>query len=293
MENKYLETFSIHKNHLLGISYRILGSLAEAEEIVQEVYIKWQSQDIDQIKNFESWLVKVCTNQSIDKLRSAYKQREVYIGPWLPEPVLNSFASWIEDPTELDESISQAFLLILEKLSPKERAVYILREVFSYSFNEISSITNLSPENCRKIAERARKYIHQNKPRFRTPLPEDEILLKKFFATIKSGEIEDIKGHFNQNIEFWSDGGGKVSASRKVLMDQTVIAKFLSSIYKAKEESNFKMEFTKVNNKIGLLVSKLNTELLWELESVFSFEFNDDKISRIFVTRNPDKLQMY
>ncbi len=279
---------------MMALAYRMLGSICEAEEIVQDAYIKWHDHAKENIHNPKSWLLKVCSNLALDRLKKSYKKREEYVGPWLPEPVVNKLGYWEEDHLEKSESLSMAFLLILENLNPMERVVYLLHDIFGYSFKEIGSIVDRSDSHCRKIAERARKYIQTNKPKFDTPSNQDFKILEKFFENVKNGKINRIKELFSENLEFWSDGGGKAIALPKVMVDPEKIGKFFIGILKQgfSKEVEFKNEFTTINNRPGLIFSSKTRKTDWKLETVFSFEFEEGKISRIFAVRNPDKLSL-
>lgn len=287
-----LEDFISQRKYLMNVSYRILGSIVEAEEIVQEVYIKWmEKKHLIEIKNHKAWLVKVCTNLSLDRLRRAYKKREDYIGPWLPEPVVQHLNDWSTlENLEVEESLSISFLLLLEKLSPKQRAVYLLNEVFEYNFNEISEIMDLSPSNCRKILQRSRASLESDKIKYDVTTSESKRALEDFFKVLKESRIKEIKSFLDSNIEFWADGGGKVIAARKVLSDTDTVTKFMNSIYQQVRGAGMRFELIDVNAKMGLLVSKLNEKNIWQVETIFTFEFLDNKIARIYAIRNPDKL---
>jgi RNA polymerase sigma-70 factor (ECF subfamily) len=158
------EDFERHRSLLFSIAYRMLGSVMDAEDIVQEAYLRWQEAPEVEVRSPKSYLSAVVTRLSIDRLRSAQVQREEYVGPWLPEPLLSEGAGYASDPAELDESLSMAFLVVLESLNPVERAVFLLREVFDYDYDEISRLVGKSEANCRQIARRARQSVAARRP---------------------------------------------------------------------------------------------------------------------------------
>lgn len=291
MRADHASLFLQHKSAMLALGYRMLGSICEAEDVVSDVYFKWQKQDLNNISNVKAWLMKVCANTALDLLKKSYKQREVYPGTWLPEPLINDFSLWDESPAD-SESLTTAFLLLLEKLSPLERSVFLLHDIFNYPFSEVAELLNRSNDACRKIAERARHRIQSNKTKFDAPSVKDVLTLERFFTQVKLGEVEQIKSLFAEDIEFWSDGGGKVSAIPIVLTDSRKISKFFISIIGNAAQRNevYRHEFVTVNHRQGLILSKQQNEADWQLATVFSFEFQHGKIARIFAVRNPDKL---
>ena len=291
MSDKSLDIFLQNKSSMMALAYRMLGTISEAEEVVQEVYIDWQKQDPSLIENPKGWLLTVCSRTSIDALKRSYKKREVYSGPWLPEPVIDGFEHWQESSLETYESLTMAFLLLLEKLNPVERAVYLLHDVFGHSFSETSSIVEKSEANCRKIAERARKYIQENRSKYDKPSGKDVVILQRFFETLKKGDVGEVKALFTEHPEFWSDGGGKATAVPRVLSDSQQISKFFINIMKQNYQGA-RAEFASINGRQGVILSSQNENSEWTFQTVFSFEFHEGKISRIFAVRNPDKFTL-
>ncbi len=289
-----LETFNRHRGQLMALGYRMLGSLSEAEDMVQETYLRWQEAKSEEVENPKAWLTKVCSRLCIDQLRKASRQREEYVGPWLPEPLPNAFRPWEEpdQPIETSESLSIAFLLILEKLSPMERAVFLLHDVFNYSFKEVAGLVEGNEEQCRKLGQRAREAIQRERPRFDQPDAESFKVLERFFSAARNGEEAKLQELLAANSEFWSDGGGKVAAATKVIDDPAKIIKFLVGLNRLAQQQHlvFKSDFTMVNNRPGMLLARQQSDGHYGLETVFSFEFQDGKISRIYAMRNPDKL---
>ncbi len=299
-QDEKLAIFLKSQAKLKALSYRMLGSIAEAEELVQDVYITWHERDITTIQNHEAWLVRVCINRCLDYREKAQKIRETYPGTWLPEPALDSFTEWNimesqespEKRVSFKESTSIAFLLLLERLSAIERAIFLLREIFEYSYTEISLMVDRTTASCRKIAERSRKAILDNKPRF----DSDEVkltVLKNFYDTLMKGDVDQLRLLLADDAEFWSDGGGKVSAVPYVMTNPLHITKFLIKIFASSNENfQWRTEMTKVNGSLGIIVSTREKGGFWTLATVFSMESIEGKVAKIYGIRNPDKLKL-
>lgn len=276
------------------------GSLAEAEDIVQETFVACLGTDPAEILNHRAWLTRVCTNKALDYLKLAHKRREAYVGVWLPDAVPDSFQFWgnLEDPSlpgdEIlrKESLTMSFLLMLQKLSPEERVVYLLSEVFSYSLKEIGEFLQKTEEAIKKISQRARKAF-DNEKRFRNDGPESERVINRFFEIAKTGNAEALAGMLSPDSEFWPDSGGKVpTASKSVIFDIVRTSRFFAGIWASKpfQSDSIKWEYHQVNARPGLIVSSL-TENGWKIDTILSFELENGKIARIYSQRNPDKLQ--
>lgn len=290
MEDKNQE-FQQYYNFLISLSYRYLGSFSEAEDVVQEVAIEWLKHQRDEINHPKAWLIRVCTNKSLDALKKAYKKREVYTGTWLPEILPDSFITW-DNELETKESLKTSFLILLENLNPKERAIYVLRIVFEYNFKEIAEFVETSDANCRKIFQRAKSKIEDQKTHYDQSSDMAYENIRALFNFAKEGSSEKIMSLLSTDSEFWSDGGGKASAARQIFYNPNKIAHFFATIFHnlSKDGNTYKFNFIAVNHQPGLVLSKINDQGLWSLETIFSFEFIDDKIARIYAQRNPDKL---
>lgn len=275
------------------------GSLSESEDIVQDTFIEALKISPENIEQPKSWLTKVCLNKSIDHLKLAYKKRETYPGTWLPDAIPDSYQFWdhlVETPSPetklaLSESLTFSFLILAERLSPEERAIYLLKEIFGYPFKEIAELLQKSESACRKIAERARKAIEAGERRF-TPSDHPERIIERFFNSVKQGDQEAILELLDESSEFWADGGGKVAALRKVLKDSRKTAMFFAFIGKSvTDPENTKVEFQYVNSRPGVVIAKKQVSGLWLFESILSFEIDGEKILRIYSQRSPDKLK--
>lgn len=299
--SEWEQSFKEYRPFLVAFAFRMTGSLSEAEDLVQETFLMGSSTDPKEIKNHKSWLTKICSNKGLDHLKSAYKRRESYHGTWLPDAVPESLQVWNslnETPSPdknlvLSESLTTSFLLLVERLTPEERVVYLLNEVFDYSFKEISTFLEKSEEACRKMAQRARDSMAKDRPTFSSAPSNAEELIAQFFTTAKNGDQAGLVSLLAEGSEFWADGGGKVSASASILYDKEKIARFFKGIgtSPALNSSEFRYEFSLVNSRPGLVISKKLPDGLWTIDGVYSFEFLDQKIVRIYAQRNPDKLK--
>lgn len=270
---------------LFSIAYRMTGSVADAEDLVQEAFITFNRVSAGKvIENKKAYLCKIVMNSSIDKLRSAASQREVYMGEWLPEPLIGAG----NDPADsylLKESISTAYLLLLQQLTEDERAVYLLREVFQYNYKEIAAVIEKSAANCRQIFHRAKKSM-DNRPR--AAAVDFQLMrssVEQFTLALQKGNISEMLALMNADSVFISDGGGKVKAALKPIYSSERIVTLLTGIMKKLPE-NSNMEFKVVNGYPGVVLS-INGHVAY----VVSIEFQDDKISRMYMVANPDKLE--
>lgn len=275
-----LENFTALRPRLFGIAYRMLGSFADAEDIVQETYVRLHSSDSSNILNFEAWLVSVATRLSIDKLRSAQKQRESYIGEWLAEPVAPSDLGQIENRSDL----SLAFLYILERLSPTERAAFILREVFDRDYAEIAEIIGKSDVFTRQIVSRAKKFVRSENKRFDSSEQKKRKLLNRFIRSATSGDLTGLIEVFSDDIRLISDGGGIVKAAVKIVTGRRRIAR-LYSIQGKKSFIGLEPEIINANGSPALLITDNGKPF-----SLISVEVEGDKIVQLNNMMNPEKL---
>lgn len=294
------EAWKQYRPFLTSFAFRLTGSLSEAEDLVQDTFLECATVARSEIKNPKSWLTKVCANKGIDHLKSAYKRRETYPGTWLPDVIPDSLQVWSnlqgsispEKNLIASESLTTSFLLIVERLTPEERAVYLLSEVFEYSYKEISALLEKSEEACRKTAQRARAAV-LSAPRFSANSPDSTALISRFFECAKNGDSASLVELLSDESEFWSDGGGKVAAAKTILTEKTKIAGFFAALgaSNAFASGDFKLDFTEVSSRHGLIISKRLPSGLWTFETILSFEILDRKIARIYAQRNPDKLK--
>jgi RNA polymerase sigma-70 factor (ECF subfamily) len=289
--NNWESHFKNHRPYLVAFSYRMTGSLAEAEELVQETFLACTAVNPEEINNHRSFLTKICSNKCLDHLKSAYKKRETYVGSWLPDAVPDSFHHF-DQSLILNESLTTTFLLLIEKLSPEERVVYILSEVFEYTYSEIAEFLNKSVEALRKIAQRARSAIASQKIKYDSNSIQAQNLIVEFFEIVKRKDKAALMALLSEDSEFWSDGGGKVNAIRVVIKNNEQIVRFFSSEVIASIYSfeGLKIETGRVNTLPGIMISKQLSDGSWHFDTIMNFEIKDNKIARIYSQRNPDKL---
>lgn len=277
--------FTENRSYLFGVAYRMLGTVMDAEDILQEAYLRWQTVDSREVESPRAYLTTIVTRLCLDFLASARVRRERYVGPWLPEPlVVSSEDESAEGLVERYESISMAFLVLLESLSPVERAVFLLREVFAYDYPEVARIVEKSEANCRQIARRARERISAGRPRFSADRERGERLLARFVDACTGGDLAGLEGVLAADITLWSDGGGKVRAARNPIHGANNVARFLLGILR-NAPADVAVRAASVNGGPGLIVS-----VAGHVQSVLAFDVGDDAIQAIRVVVNPEKL---
>lgn len=284
-DEEKVEIFKKHRARLFGIAYRMLGTHAEAEDIVQETYIKWHEADAQEIENAEAWLVTIATRLSIDRLRKASKLRETYIGPWLPEPLVISEKPTPQEELELASNLSMAFMFLLERLSPVERAAFLLHDIFDCGYADIARIVGKTETASRQLIHRARERVRTEKTRFQTDETERVKLIKKFSEASITGDETALFELFSDEIVSVSDGGGRVTASRKIIRNKAKLSHALAMFGKKFGES-FKNVFFRINGELGIL-----TFIEGKIYSATTFEFENGKISAMYRVMNPDKLK--
>jgi len=282
METEQL--YEAYQSLLFSLAYRILGSVMDAEDIVHDVFISLNNmEDVQVIENMRAYLCKMVTNRSIDKLRSAAHKRNVYVGMWLPEP----FVEETDDPSEsfvMKESISTAYLLLLQQLTEVERVVFILKEVFSYSYEEIASIVDKSSVNCRKIFQRARKSISEKPKQSTLSTKKIAAYVEKFVSSLQCGDAQGMLEVLKTDAILKADGGGKATtAIHPIYSADRIIRLFFGIGKKFPEEYN--VDYKIVNGAPGVIV-KVNNKVTY----VLSFTFENEKISNIYMMVNPEKL---
>ncbi|HEY7909915.1 MAG TPA: RNA polymerase sigma-70 factor, partial [Thermomicrobiales bacterium] len=226
------ELFNDYRPLLFSIAYRMLGSVMDAEDMVQEAFLRWQRAVHAEVTSPKSYLTAVVTRLCIDHLGAAYVRRESYVGPWLPEPLVTE-GDAMTDTMALADSLSLAFLVLLERLTPVERAVFLLHEVFGYPYEEIAGIVEKNAANCRQIGQRARRHIHADRPRFDPSPAEQERLTQQFIVSCTSGDLGALVAILADDITLWADGGGKVAAARRPIHGAENVARFLGGLAKA------------------------------------------------------------
>lgn len=280
-----LELFNQYRSLLFAIAYRMLGSTTDAEDMVQEAWIRWQSTQTA-VQSPKAFLSSLITRLCIDQLRSARVQRERYVGIWLPEPLITEQANDTGDAAELAESLSFAFLTLLECLSPTERAIFLLREVFDYDYAEIAKTVGKSIPNCRQIVCRARQHLVLRRPNIRPSLQQKEEVIAQFLTSWNQGDLPSLVALMAENITFWSDGGGQVIAAQRPLHGCQKVARFLVAIRRSRLIPTLSSQIIQINAQPGIL-----NFVEGQPQSIFSFEFASEGIEAIFAVVNPNKLK--
>jgi RNA polymerase sigma factor (sigma-70 family) len=280
----HVDTFAQASPMLMGLAYRMLGSRADAEDAVQDTFIKWQKADKQKIDNPAAWLTAACTRRCIDLLRSAHKRRVDYVGAWLPEPIQTASETMSDETPELAASLTTAFLLMLERLTPKERAAYLLHEIFDMDYPDIATALGLQEATCRKLVSRARSNIDQAKVRHNTPLERQEQLLAAFHGAIASGDTHAFAAMLSDDIELRTDGGGKVRALLEVMRGKVGVLEFIGRLHQFWKP--FDWVVSDLNGGRGVVLKQDGVTM-----ATVSFAFDEAGIATgIYIMRNPDKL---
>ncbi len=275
--------FEVYRPLLFSLAYRMLGTRADAEDIVQDAYLRWQSASQDEVRAPKSYLTTVVARLSLDSLKSARRKRETYVGEWLPEPIVEPPGT---SAVEMAESLSLAFLHVLETLSPDERVAFLLREVFDADYAEIAATLDTSEPNCRQLIARARKHIRDRRPRFKVDRARQQSVLQQFLLAAQTGDPSQLLPLLSPDVVMHSDGGGKVAATINPIYGADKVTRFFQGIAKKGATAGLVSEFATVNGAPGALLMQGETR-----SAVVSIELNDaGQIHRIFFIVNPDKL---
>lgn len=282
----FADVWREHRRYLLNVAYRMLGSVSEAEDIVQEAFTRLLGVDLDDIQDIRGWLVVAVTRLCLDQLRSARSRREVYVGPWLPEPVLQA-PGGESDPVDrvtLDDSVRMAMLLVLERLSPAQRATFVLHDVFQFSFEEVAKIVGRTPAACRQLASRARRHIRaETSPsRFKVDQSELNTVADSFVAAASQGDLEALMQVLDPNVVGYADSGGVVGGPRAPIVGQRKVGQLLLQFL---QQADVRLVPMPVNGEPGVLFFQDD-----RLMTVISLSFRDGLIDQINAIVNPYKL---
>jgi RNA polymerase sigma-70 factor (ECF subfamily) len=288
------ESFEPYRRRLLGLAYRMLGSMADAEDVVQEAYLRWHAADRDRVSHPRAFLMTTTTRICLDLLTSARARREEYVGPWLPEPVLDSAALAADAATELAEDLSVALLLTLDRLSPLERAAFLLHDVFDFSFAEVARAVERSEAACRQLAARARAHVRAARPRGVTGLAQGsgEIetkhaqLISAFVAATRSGDLNALMQMLANDVRVVTDGGGKAAAALNVLDGADRAGRFLIGAARKGWREDFTLQLSRVNGLPGVVIHGPDGPV-----QTTAFEIDGGVVRALYVVRNPDKLR--
>jgi RNA polymerase sigma-70 factor (ECF subfamily) len=270
---------------LFSIAYRMVGAVGEAEDIVQEAFLRYHRR-AGEAESARAWLTTVTTRLAIDHLRSARVKREAYVGPWLPEPIVTDPG---EDPaarTELTDSLSVAFLAVLERLSPVERAVFLLREVFDYGYDEIAAIVERSEDNCRQIFVRARRHVETERPRFPVSREQEEELTSRFLAAAREGDADGLMKLLAEDAAAYTDGGGKAQAASQPVHGRRAVARFMVLIASRTPPGGMTVRPVEIGGRPGRLLADGDGRPLGTLV----LDVAEGAIRRVDLVVNPDKL---
>jgi RNA polymerase sigma-70 factor (ECF subfamily) len=282
--DEHAERFTLLRPLLFTIAYEILGSATESDDVLQESYLRWAEVDLSTVKDTKAYLARLVTRQSLNALRAQSRRREDYIGPWLPEPVLLEAKDASTDVV-LAESVSMAMLVVLETLSPDERAVFVLREVFGFSHDEIAATIGKSAAAVRQMAHRAREHVQSRRKRFEPVDPKVSMeLTARFFAAASTGDIDGLLQMLSPDVVWTADSDGKVTAARKPIFGAEKVARVIVGLVRVAGESG-RVEPATYNN-----APALKLYLGDSFEGIITVEITDGRISHFYAMRNPDKL---
>ena len=273
---------------LTGVAYRMLGRAADAEDVVQDAWLRWSAADRADVREPRAYLVRITTRLAIDRLRHLRSRREAYVGPWLPEPVATDFADTVPDAAEravLAESVSFAVLVVLESLSPLERAVFVLREAFGFPYGEIAAVLDRAEPAVRQLAGRARRHVEERKPRFRADPAEQRRLTERFLAAASDGDLGGLLEMLAPDARLVGDSGGKAKAPLRVLDTPDKVGRFLAAVA-GQPVPGLEIHVREINGAPALLMLSEG-----QPDSVFSLDITaDGRIACDYIQRNPDKL---
>ncbi|MEU8620634.1 RNA polymerase sigma-70 factor [Streptomyces sp. NPDC048623] len=278
-QDPYLE----HRRLLFATAYRMLGSVTDAEDVLQDAWLKWSTVDRGTVDHPKAYLVRTVTNLSLNRLTSARATRETYVGPWLPEPLLTS--PDIASEAEVADSVSTAMLVVLETLSPVERAVFLLREVFGYSHAEIAETLERPEATIRQIAHRARAHVQARRPRFDDDPDRRRRITERFLAACSGGDLNAMMELLAPDVTAWSDGGGKVTAARRPLYGIDHVARWLVGFLAKPDLAGLSLEPAVINGELGVLAT-----LGGHTIGALTFDIADDRLHHLRFQVNPDKL---
>ena len=281
--------FQSLRSQLFSVADRMLGSAAEAEDVVQDAWLRAASSP-EQPTSARAWLTTVVTRLCLDRLKAARTTREQYVGPWLPEPVPTGAIESAEDAISRRESVTMAFLTLLETLSPAERAAFLLREVFDADYADVARVLETTPANARQLVHRAKTRVAEGRPRFEASPERQREMVTRFFDAVRGGSLASLEQFLAADVTFTSDGGGKAPAAMRPVIGAASVAKLISGLWHKLPEIDpapeaWRLVYADINGEAAALIYRYE-----KLESVFVFSTDADRITTIRVVRNPDKL---
>ena len=277
--------FEQHRGLLFSIAYRMLGSVADAEDALQDAFIRWQRASEKDVRSPKAFLVTIVSRLCINHLHSARVQRETYVGEWLPEPLVTEPGSDVSRIAQVDESVSMAMLLLLERMTPVERAVFLLGEIFDYTHAEIAGMLGISDANCRQLLRRARQHVRMERPRFSASGRQHTELLERFYRAAGSGDMDDLLTLLSSDVVMHTDGGGKASALPLPIYGPDKVARASVFGLTKLKTLNPLQRIVEINGEPGIV-----SYVAGRPQSVFTIEVNDGRIRAIYIVTNPEKL---
>ena len=288
-----VDLFQANRPRLFGVAYRMLGSASDAEDVVQDAWLRYAKAQPADLRSPTAYLTTVVTRLCLDRLKSARAAREEYVGPWLPEPVLTDDRHEPEQSLALAESVTLAFMVLLETLSPEERAVFLLREIFDHEYVDIAAMLDTTPANCRQLFHRAKAHIAAKRPRFRGAADADgnRRLAGRFVRALRDGDGDELTRVLAADVGFWSDGGGKVLAARRPVFGRGGVVNLLLGIRRTAPATGIPIEavtvdIVEVNREPAMVV-----RVAGRVDSIYAFTIENDAIAALRIVRNPDKLR--
>jgi RNA polymerase sigma-70 factor (ECF subfamily) len=281
------DVFEEHRPVLMGVAYRMLGRVADAEDVVQEAWLRWSADDRSDVREPRGYLVRVTTRLAIDRLRQVQSRRESYVGPWLPEPYVTEFGDTVPDSAEqavLADSVSLAVLVVLESLSPLERAVFVLREAFGYPYADIAVVLDRGEPAVRQLAGRARKHVEERRPRYEVDPDERRDLTERFLAAAGEGDLEGLMSLLAPEARLIGDSGGLAQAPLRVLDSADKVGRFVIGVTR-KGMPGLSFRFLEVNGGVAVLALSGGKP-----DSVIQLDVADGRIQCVYIVRNPEKL---
>jgi RNA polymerase sigma-70 factor (ECF subfamily) len=278
--------FQEHRNLLFTVAYEILGSAQDAEDVLQETWLRWdaarQDDTKEEVRDPRAYLVRITTNLALNRIRTLQRRRETYVGPWLPEPLLTT--PDIADDVELADSVSMAMLLVLDTLNPTERAVFVLREVFGFGYDEIAASVGKSEPAVRQVLSRARNHVHARRPR-RTEPADKELVIRRFMEAASGGDLQSLMDVLAPDVVLISDGGGVKQAALRPILGRDKVLRWLFGVMAKESGRALSMDVAEVNGERSVRIF-----LDGELDSVASMRVDDGLVSELYIVRNPVKL---
>lgn len=282
------DLFEAHRPVLLGVAYRMLGRVADAEDVVQEAWLRWSGAPLEDVREPRGYLVRITTRLAIDRLRQIKARGETYVGPWLPEPYVTDFGDTVPDTAEravLADSVSVAVLVVLESLSPLERAVFVLREAFAFPYADIAAMLDRGEPAVRQLAGRARKHVEERRPRYEVDPAQRRDFTERFLAAAADGDLDGLLALLAPEVRLVGDSGGKSQAPLRVLRSADKVGRFLVGVAQ-KSLPGVSVRFLELNGGPAALILSGDKP-----DSVFQLDVADGRVQAVYIVRNPDKLR--